>query len=189
MARDYKHTHPRGNSGLSASGGFIIGLLIGLTIAVAIYMYDHRPGAQNTSASAPITNEKSTNSKEAPAPESAQADPSYDFYDVLPNMEVEVSKDKSKSDNKTPNSGAIEAPGSYILQVGSYRNFQDADRVRAQIALHGIESKIQKVTMDNDTWHRVRIGPMNNLAKLEDTRRKLREAQIDALVIRQEDSQ
>ncbi len=52
------------------------------------------------------------------------------------------------------------------------------------IALQGVESKIQKVTVDNDTWHRVRIGPITNLQKLEDTRSKLRQAQIEALVIR-----
>ena len=46
-----------------------------------------------------------------------------------------------------------------MLQAGSYKNFADADRVRAQLALQGIESKVQKVTVDNDTWHRIRIGP------------------------------
>ena len=61
---------------------------------------------------------------------------------------------------------------------------QDADRVRALIALQGVESKIEKVTVDNDTWHRVRIGPITNLQKLEETRSKLRQAQIEALVIR-----
>jgi cell division protein FtsN len=56
--------------------------------------------------------------------------------------------------------------------------------VRAQLALQGVESNIQKVSVDNDTWHRVRIGPINNLNKLEEIRRQLREAQIDAMVIR-----
>jgi cell division protein FtsN len=78
----------------------------------------------------------------------------------------------------------VEKPGAYILQAGSFRNFKDADRVRAQIALQGVESKVQKVTIDKDTWHRVRVGPITNLQKLEDTRSKLRQAQIDALVIR-----
>ena len=42
----------------------------------------------------------------------------------------------------------------------------------------------QHITIDKDTWHRVRIGPITNLQRLEDTRSKLRQAQIDALVIR-----
>ena len=39
-------------------------------------------------------------------------------------------------------------------------SFADADRVRAQLALLGVESKVQRVSIDNDTWHRVRIGPI-----------------------------
>ena len=55
--------------------------------------------------------------------------------------------------------------------------------MRAVLALQGIESQVQKVAVDSDTWHRVRIGPVTNLKSLDETRRKLREAQIDALVI------
>jgi cell division protein FtsN len=40
------------------------------------------------------------------------------------------------------------------------------------------------VAIDRDTWHRVRIGPITDLAQLEDARRKLRQAQIEPLVIR-----
>jgi cell division protein FtsN len=56
--------------------------------------------------------------------------------------------------------------------------------MRAVLATQGIDSKVQKVAVDSDTWHRVRIGPVTNLKALDDTRRKLREAQVDALVIR-----
>jgi cell division protein FtsN len=75
-------------------------------------------------------------------------------------------------------------PGTYVLQAGSYRNFADADRIRAQLALQGVESKVQKVTVDTDTWHRVRIGPITNLEQLNRIRTRLRQADVDALVIR-----
>jgi cell division protein FtsN len=183
MARDYKHTRgSSGGHGMSASGGFVIGLLLGLTVATAIYIYDRRPGALQTTERAPISNEKQDAHSEAPTPESAQTDTKYDFYDVLPKMEVEVANDKNKENGSA---GAIDAPGSYILQVGSYRNFADADRLRAKLAIQGVESSIQKISVEGDEWNRVRIGPITNLNKLEDTRRKLREAQIDALVIKQ----
>jgi cell division protein FtsN len=78
----------------------------------------------------------------------------------------------------------VQKPGAYILQAGSFRKQADADRVRALIAMQGVESKISRVTIDSDTWHRVRVGPITNLQKLEDTRSKLRQAQIEALVIR-----
>jgi cell division protein FtsN len=104
---------------------------------------------------------------------------------VLPNLEVEVTDDKQSPNSNSSAAGSIDAPGSYILQVGSYRNFADADRVKAKLALQGVAASIQKVSIDSDTWHRVRIGPISNLNKLEETRRKLREVQLDALVIKQ----
>jgi cell division protein FtsN len=43
---------------------------------------------------------------------------------------------------------------------------------------------VQKVTVDADTWHRVRIGPITDLNQLNRLRTRLRQADIDALVIR-----
>ena len=60
----------------------------------------------------------------------------------------------------------IERPGVYVLQAGSYRNEADADRVRAQLALQGVDAKVQRVAVDTDVWHRVRIGPISNLDEL-----------------------
>lgn len=188
MARDYKHARTSAGAGMSAWGGFTIGLLLGLVVATAIYIYDRRPGASVASSGAPLSNEQGGNASSAPTPESAQSGASgneFDFYEVLPKLEVEVAHDGAKPSGNSSAAGAIDVPGSYVLQVGSYRNFADADRVRAKLAIQGIESSIQKISIDADVWHRVRIGPINNLNKLEDTRRKLREAQIDALVIKQ----
>jgi cell division protein FtsN len=184
MARDYKHTKSKHAGSVSAWGGFTIGLLIGLVIATAVYIYDRRPGTNIPGA--PLSNEKDSNANSTPTPDSARSGDSgteFDFYDMLPKQEVEVARDSPSGGSSA--AGAIDTPGSYVLQVGSYRNYADADRVRAKLAIQGIESNIQKVSIDSDVWHRVRIGPINNLNKLEDTRRKLREAQIDALVIKQ----
>lgn len=188
MARDYKHTRTNSSGGVSAWGGFTIGLLIGLVVATAVYIHDRRPGANIGANGAPLSNEQEASASSAPTPESAQSGESgteFDFYDVLPKLEVEVAKEAAKPSGNTSAAGAIDTPGSYVLQVGSYRNFADADRVRAKLAIQGVESNIQKIAIDDDVWHRVRIGPINNLNKLEDTRRKLREVQIDALVIKQ----
>ena len=50
--------------------------------------------------------------------------------------------------------------------------------------MQGIESRIQQVTIDEDTWHRVRIGPFDDLTQLDQMRRKLRDKHIEVLVIR-----
>jgi cell division protein FtsN len=72
----------------------------------------------------------------------------------------------------------------YVLQAGSYRNEADANRRRAQLALQGIPATVQRVAVDADVWHRVRIGPISNLDELNKKRRQLQAADIDALVIR-----
>lgn len=187
MAKDYKNAKRSSGKGISASGGFALGLSLGLVIAFAVHIYDVRfnKPANTSTKVAPLSGEHPKEPADTPAPESAKENTHYDFYDVLPKFEVVVPN--QKKDPKKPGdsaAGSIDTPGTYVLQVGSWRNFADADRVRAQLAMQGIESTIQKVSVDADTWNRVRIGPITDLKKLEDTRRKLREAQIDAMVIR-----
>ena len=179
---DYKHTRRRATgSGVSGVAGFVLGLAIGLAVALGVYLYDRRPErlAQQQVPAKP--DEESA--KDRPPPASQDPQTQFDFYEMLPKYEV-VIPEKDGTSPRTSAGGAVRKPGAYVLQAGSFRNLADADRVRALIALQGVESKIQKVTIDTDTWHRVRIGPITDLQKLEDTRSKLRQAQIEALVIR-----
>jgi len=186
MARDYKNVKRRsgGGSGLSGVAGFVLGLAFGRAVAMAVYLYDRRPAArmaQQTPA-APIAPDEAATNK--PAPASQDAETQFDFYEMLPKFEVVIPEKDGAAPRPSTSSATVQKPGAYVLQAGSFRNLADADRVRALIALQGVESKIQKVTVDTDTWHRVRIGPITNLQKLEETRSKLRQAQIEALVIR-----
>ena len=128
--------------------------------------------------------------KPGPASAAQDAETQFEFYEMLPKFEVVIPEEQEGAAAPAAGPGAgvapgpVDKPGAYILQAGSFRNHADADRVRALIAMQGVESKIQKVTIDRDTWHRVRVGPITNLKQLEDTRSKLRNARIDALVIR-----
>jgi cell division protein FtsN len=185
MPRDYKHSKRRSSSGssLTSLAGFVVGLALGLSVAVGVYLFDRRPAARLAQLSAPMARD------EAPAQPkgegaSRESDTQFDFYELLPKFEVVIPEQDGPVRAAGGASSPVEKPGAYILQAGSFRNHADADRVRALIAMQGIESKIQKVTIDKDTWHRVRVGPITNLKQLEETRSKLRQARIDALVIR-----
>jgi cell division protein FtsN len=183
MPRDYKHAKRRSSSsGISGIAGFVVGLALGLSVALAVYLYDRRPAARIAQQTPPISAEEAP-APPQPAPASQQAETQYDFYEMLPKFEVVIPEQDGRVPQQ-PGAGPVQKPGAYVLQAGSFRNHADADRMRALIAMQGVESKIQKVTIDKDTWHRVRIGPITNLRKLEDTRSKLRQAQVDALVIR-----
>jgi cell division protein FtsN len=108
----------------------------------------------------------------------------YDFYEMLPNFEVVVAEKDKDVKRDLPAAAKIERPGVYVLQAGSYRNEADAERVRAQLAMQGVQAKVQRVAVDADVWHRVRIGPISNLEELNKLRRQLQAAEVDALVIR-----
>ena len=186
MSRDYKNTKRRssGSAGWSNVAGFVLGLALGLAVAMGVYLFDRRASAVVAQQSEPIArDERPASSRKPAAAASQEAETQFDFYEMLPKFEVVVPEQDGPSP-PTAGPGAVEKPGAYILQAGSFRNHADADRVRALIAMQGVESKIQKVTIDKDTWHRVRVGPIANLQKLEETRSRLRQAQIDALVIR-----
>jgi cell division protein FtsN len=110
---------------------------------------------------------------------------SYDFYQMLPNFEVVVpEKDREVARERDSAPAHIERPGVYVLQAGSYRAQAEADRIRAQLKLQGIDANVQRVAVDDDVWHRVRIGPITDLAELNRLRTRLRAAELDALVIR-----
>jgi cell division protein FtsN len=185
VARDYK---PRARKPAAFPGwlGLIFGLLGGLAVAGFVYLKDHR-------GDAPTTQAVKTSSKrahgDAPEPEArdaaAAADPakSYEFYSMLPKFEVVV-PEKEKDVRPDIKPAPETRPGTYVLQAGSYKNFADADRIRAQLALQGIESKVQKVSVDSDTWHRIRVGPITKLDELNRLRQILRKANVDVLVIR-----
>ena len=184
-ARDYK-TKRRKSTGFSGWMGVLCGLALGLGVAAIVYIKDHRPDAQTTRIAKP--DKKKSRGGEVPEAETADSgaeDPakSYAFYDMLPKFEVVV-PEKDKDVRPDTKSIPETRRGTYVLQAGSYKNFADADRVRAKLALQGIESNVQKVTVDNDTWHRIRIGPIARLDELNRMRQILRKADVDVLVIR-----
>ena len=184
MPRDFKHSKRRqAGPGLSGTAGFVAGLAVGLTVAVGVYLFDRRGAHPQQVASAPMTRDEAK-APPKPAPASQDEATQYDYYEMLPKFEVVIPEEDGRVAGSTTAPSSVQKPGAYILQAGSFRNHADADRVRALIAMQGVESKIQKVTIDKDTWHRVRVGPITNLQTLEDTRSKLRQARIDALVIR-----
>jgi cell division protein FtsN len=97
------------------------------------------------------------------------------FEVVIPEFETNVRADTAPR--------AVEQPGRYVLQAGSFRTLSDADRRQASLALLGVESSIQRVAIEDDVYHRVRIGPVEDLGQLNEIRRRLRDARIETLLM------
>lgn len=163
----------------------LFGLAIGLSVAFAIYMKDERANAAARKATAtPASMASPIVQQQVSPPEAEQSsEPRFSFYDMLPNFEV-VIPEQERDVRRDRQVQAVESPGTYVLQAGSFTAVSDADRRRAELALLGVESRVQQVTIDDRTYHRVRIGPMNDLDKLNRIRNQLRQANIDVLRIR-----
>lgn len=160
----------------------MFGLSIGLAVAFAIYVNDRTPGIPVSPVSEHPANIDRNNVQASAKPEKAP-ETRFDFYNLLPKFEVIIPEQERDVKVETGPQAVVE-PGVYVLQAGSFSAYADADRRRATLALQGIESKIQRVTIDDKTYHRVRIGPIDDLNELNVLRSRLREAQIDVLRIR-----
>jgi cell division protein FtsN len=183
-ARDYKNAGGVRRPGFDFNQyrQFGIGLGVGLAIALFVWLYDHRvkpkPADDLTEVAAPQKQQRKASSVEDEGVDAAE---NFAFYDALPKAELNVPEVDRPAKRAFPDQ-PVTQPGVYVLQVASYRSRPDAERQRDKLAKLGIDATIQHVTIDTDEYHRVRVGPISDLAKLNDTRRRLRAADIDAQV-------
>ena len=164
---------------------FAIGLATGLSLSLFVLIWQNYR-EKNPVATAAETPKPEPRAEKADTADSEEGAKNYDFYDMLPNFEVVVpEKDREVANGRGDAPANIEKPGVYVLQAGSYRQQAEADRIRAQLKMQGIEANVQRVAVDDDVWHRVRIGPITDLTELNRLRARLRAADFDdALVIR-----
>ena len=185
--RDYKRASRRTiGADLRFLRPYLIGVLIGAAIAGAGFIYvaqRGRPHPEESAQPRPRRPLSPTASSDPPPAGAADAPERYDFYEMLPNFEVVVPEKEHEVQRDVP-PARVDRPGVYVLQAGSYRNEADAERVRGKLAVLGVDAKVQRVAVDNDVWHRVRIGPISKLDDVNRLRKRLQAAEIDAIVIR-----
>ncbi|MCU7809619.1 MAG: SPOR domain-containing protein [Candidatus Thiodiazotropha sp. (ex Notomyrtea botanica)] len=187
---DYKHRagskkKSRGHS--SCSIWFFGGAITGAFVVGLLWL---KLGGDLGNATVPGVTKPSTSST---SPKSNAPKPTFEFYTILPEMEVVIPDEELMAPEATgPSSAQTEMPTpavkdgtSYILQMGSFRKYGDADRMKAKLALIGIEAEIQKVSINNrDTFHRVRSGPYQTQRQLNAVRRLANDNNIASLVIK-----
>jgi cell division protein FtsN len=186
MAIDYKRPKRR-TLEFGRLREFFMGAMVGIVIAggaTVLIMNNRHAAAAGEKIEAPRPDPHRKAPVDPDASANTGAGEKYDFYEMLPNFEVVVPEKDKDVKRDLPGTAKVERPGVYVLQAGSYRNEADADRVRAQLSMQGIDAKVQRVAVDTDVWHRVRIGPITKLDELNKLRKQLQAADVDALVIR-----
>lgn len=189
MTRDYKRKTRRRKRKTKQASGFawlLAGFALGLGVAITVYWFTRPPiGERAASEPVPMAVAEPQSATEPPTAQVPPPDTDesrFDFYRMLPNTEVVV----ADVDESTPATRRRPAKknAAYLLQAGSFQQMRDADRRKAEIALLGVESRIHTVTIGEDqVWHRVLIGPGNDMDEMIRYRTRLREADIDVLLL------
>ena len=92
----------------------------------------------------------------------------FKFFAELPGYEVEV------------NVEAIESDKRYLMQCGSFRMYEQADKMRAKMAFVGLEPQIRG---SQNGWYRVVLGPYTSKRRAEKDRHTLQRTNINSCQI------
>ena len=201
MAAKRKRSHAARRDGDASRSHGLAWFLAGAVAGglVTWVMLGHDPAAEQVRA----TVERTVGHSIGVEPAKPPPKPKFEFYTLLPEMEVVVpdedlpapspapavsstSDESSAADTADTAGSTIEddtrgdaetalKSGHYILQVASFKKMQDADGLKARLTLLGYKPVVQTVAIDSDEkWHRVRIGPYADRDALEAARIRLR---------------
>lgn len=195
MAQARRQSKRQGGSsgGLPGWAMLTIGLIIGLFVAFLVYL-DDMDQPPNAAVQSPDSDSEAEPQASSDSGEGKDESPRFEFYSILPELEVVVpdfgrgSGTKAKggdTDAAEPAPADAEEGGRYYLQAGSFREAKQADRMKAEIALIGLDVSIQNVQINGDSWHRVRVGPYTSTTDLQAAQRRLRANDIEYLVMRE----
>ncbi len=163
---------------------FFAGLAVGLCVAIAVYFYPHKL-EQPTGTMQPEIIIK--NPEPALNIPNNIPSPSFDFYEILPNVEVNVSEwetEENKDIGKQAKSDN-EKTEVYILQIGSFKQYDAANKVKTKLTSMSISAEIQRVVINGkDIRYRVRVGPYVESDKLSMMRQQLAKNNLDYLLLR-----
>ena len=189
MPRDYKNIKQKKKTEplterFSNALSFFTGLTLGLFIAVIVYFNEH---SANIEVNNPLLDEKKNTLLESKKTNDKQVaqlpEPTFDFYKILPNKEVNISEwETVEQEADTP---APQEPVMFVLQVGSFKQYDAADEIKAKLALMGVTADIQRVVINGqDVRHRVRIGPYKNNNKLQQAKDRLLANDLDFMLLK-----
>ena len=196
MSRDYK-SPSRSNSRKKGSNlflGLFIGYVLGLVSAIGVWMYIHQapsPFIQNERAEVGTKIKPSENGnialKEMLILDNSQGQTKdqnektrFEFYEMLPGNEEPVTEIELQKVAEQPI-----LKDKYYLQVGSFKDTEDAENLKARIAMLGMEAYVQSADLsEKGMWHRVRVGPFTNIDTIKKTKSSLLQSGIKANLIK-----
>jgi cell division protein FtsN len=73
----------------------------------------------------------------------------------------------------------------YLLQVGAFPSASDAETLKAKLAMQGFVANVSPVSVNGQTYNRVRLGPFHSATELESAKQRLSSAGINAIALKE----
>jgi len=171
--------------------GILIGTVIGVGLAAGIAWYMMKsptPFLQK----APLADKLPVlaNPQSTPAVSSGSDvsdKPRFEFYKVLTDKQDKSIAVLSKPADKAK-AAERKQPDNYephFLQAGAFQNVDDAEKLKAKLALLGVEANVQSANIpDKGVWYRVRLGPYKTAGEENVARNFLKQNGVDSTPIR-----
>ena len=195
--------------------GLLLGIVISLAVALWLNRLSN-PFVEKGKAMEPLP--KIGPAQPAPPPDAARAAeqaakgkapekpgktserPRFEFYQILPGDKEVSDREAKAATAKAAPPPTAPRPGSspaspkphtgevYWLQAGAFSEEEEADNLKAKIALTGLEAAVRPVTIpDKGTLYRVRLGPYQSLEDANRIKTALSQNGVGVAIIRTTD--
>lgn len=166
------------------AGAFIGGVLVAVSMFLLGPAQVENAANDKTSVAAdPVKQEPKvvTKKTEEKSENAEEEEPRFDFYTLLPKFEVIIPESEIREEQEKLKPKEDVA---YMIQVGSFRNFVEAETLKAQLAFLGIEADIEAISSKGETWQRVRVGPFTEKRELNRIRNRLHSNDYNTMLVK-----
>ena len=163
----------KGKSGSSFMNGLFMGVLVGIGLSIAITVFitsGKSPFVSKDTNGACIEIQGAKPEGEVAADNAIQDQPTkFDFYNILPNNDKDISDREATQALKNP--ASIPQKEVYFYQVGAFNSDKDADNTKAKLALLGFEAVVLTTpSQNNEVVHKVIVGALTDDAQIMKTK-------------------
>lgn len=194
MSRDTGNK-PAKKSGSQLLAGILVGMVVGVALAAGMAWFILKSPSPFVNKEAPVSSLPVKPAAEIASPAEVvkprpalsaasgveEAKPRFEFYKVLtdkPDTSTEVPP-------KPAEKPAESKSAARYLQAGAFSSAVDAENLKANLAMKGLEASVQAVTIPGKgEMHRVRVGPFQSEQEMTSARGTLKLNGLDATQVR-----
>lgn len=179
-------TRSQARAGNPLVAGILVGVVIGVAIAAALAWYLMRsptPSLKKVPVADKLSQTYAAQSAPVATTPAENDKPRFEFYKVLTDKQESVPAlpEKRAEKPRKPESAAHAGFERSLLQAGSFRNAADADKLKAKLAMLGMEANVQSAAIpDRGVWYRVRLGPYKSEEEISRARNFLKQNGVDS---------